>query len=88
MWVANLCFKQYLANEVHQPLNRQGMSLLLHFNYDRSADHLGGCGDIEQEGFPFGRWHQDGCVCEEPLKVLEGFFSLGGPNEALCLPLE
>jgi hypothetical protein len=30
----------------------QGMTLLLPFDYNRGADHLGGCGNVEQEGFP------------------------------------
>jgi hypothetical protein len=40
------------------------MSLLSPFNYNHDADHLSGCGDVEQEGFPFGGWHQDMCVGE------------------------
>jgi hypothetical protein len=29
------------------------MSLVSSFNYNRIVDHMGGCGDVEQEGFPF-----------------------------------
>jgi hypothetical protein len=85
LWVASLCFGQYLTNEVHRHLNNQGMSFLLPFDYNRNTDHLSGCDDVEQEAFPFGGWHQDRRVGEELLKILEGFFGLGGPSEAPSL---
>jgi hypothetical protein len=84
--VAGLCFGQYLANEVYRPLNRQCISFLLPFDYDRGADHLSGCGYVEQEGFQLCGWHQDRRVGEEPLKVPKSFFGLRGLSEALCLP--
>jgi hypothetical protein len=61
--------RQYLAIEVDRLLNMQGMSPLLPFNYNRIADHLSGCGDVEQKGFSFGGWHQNGRIGEEPLKI-------------------
>jgi hypothetical protein len=47
------------------------MSLFLPFNYNHNADHLSGRGDVEQEGFSFGGWHQNGRFGEEPLEILE-----------------
>ena len=47
------------------------------------ADHLGRCGDIEQEGLVHGRGYQDGRIGEQPLESVEGFFGLGGLGKAL-----
>jgi hypothetical protein len=83
-----LCFSQYLTDEVDMPLNMQGMSFLFSLDYDCGADHLGGCGDVEQEGLPFIRGHQNGRVGEELLEVLEGFLGLESLNKVLGLPQE
>jgi hypothetical protein len=86
LWVAGFCFVQYLTNEVDRPLNGQGMSLFSSFDYNRDADHLSGCVDVEQKGFSFGGWHQNECVGEERPKILESFFGLKGPSEAFNFP--
>jgi hypothetical protein len=62
------------------------MPFLSSLDYDRGADHLSGCGYVDQEGFSRGGGHQDGRVCKEHLLVSEGFLGLGGPSEALGLP--
>jgi hypothetical protein len=55
-------------------------------DYDRGADHLSGCGYVDQEGFSRSGGHQDGRMSKERLSVSEGFLGLGGPSEALGLP--
>jgi hypothetical protein len=55
-------------------------------DYDRSADHLSGCGYVNQEGFSRSRGHQDGRISKECFKVSEGLFGLGSPSEAFGLP--
>jgi hypothetical protein len=77
---------QYLADEVDWPLDGQCMPFFSSLNHDRGAKHLGGCGDVDQEGFSGSGGHQDGHVCEERLQVPEGFFGPRGPREALGLP--
>ena len=86
LWVADLGLRQYLADEVDWPLDGQCMLFFLSLGYDRSADHLSGCGYINQEGFSRSGGHQDGRISKECFKVSEGFFGLGGPSEALDLP--
>jgi hypothetical protein len=54
-------------------------------DYDHGADHLSGCGYVDQEDFSRSGGHQDGRVGKECLKVSEGFLGLGGPSEALGL---
>ena len=84
--VADLGFRQYLANEVDWPLNGQCMPLFLPLDHNRGANHLSGRGDVDQEGFS-GSWgHQDRRLREEHLQVPEGFLGLRGPSEALSLP--
>jgi hypothetical protein len=68
---------QYLANEVYQPLNRQGMSLLLPFNYNRDAWHLSGCGDVEQEGFPLEGGTKMGVLVRSLLRFPRASSALG-----------
>jgi hypothetical protein len=85
LWVADLGFGQYLADEVDRPLNGQCMPLFLPLDHNRGANHLSGRGDVDQEGFS-GSWgHQDRRLREERLQVPEGFLSLRGPSEALGL---
>jgi hypothetical protein len=38
------------------------MPLLSSLDYDRDADHLSGCGYVNQEGFSRNGGHQDGCI--------------------------
>jgi hypothetical protein len=86
LWVADLGFGQYLADEVDWPLDGQCMSLFLPLDHNRGANHLSGRGDVDQEGFS-GSWgHQDRRIHEERLQVPEGFLGLRGPSEALDLP--
>src|SRR5688500_7323124 len=86
LWVADLGLGQYLTDEVEWPLDGHCMPLCSSLNHDRSADHLSGSGDVDQEGFSDSGGHQDGRVREERLWVLEGFLGLRGPSEALGLP--
>src|SRR5689334_18191487 len=81
LWVADLGFGQYLADEVDWPLNGQCMPLFLPLNHNPSANHLGGRGDVDQEGFSSSWGHQDRRIREERLQVPEGFLGLGGPSE-------
>jgi hypothetical protein len=46
------------------------MTLLSPFNYDCGADHLGGCGDVEQEGLPFGGGTRMGVLVRSLLRFL------------------
>jgi hypothetical protein len=46
-FAGSVCLGQYLTDEVHMPLNLQGMSFFLSLDYDRGADHLGGRGYVE-----------------------------------------
>jgi hypothetical protein len=86
LWVADLGFGQYLADEVQWPLNGQCTPLFLPFDYNRDANHLSGCSDVDQEGFS-GSWgHQDMRLREERLQVPKGFLGLRGSSEALDLP--
>jgi hypothetical protein len=39
------------ADEVDWPLDEQCMPFFSSLDYDRNADHLSGCGDVNQEGF-------------------------------------
>jgi hypothetical protein len=62
------------------------MPLFSSLDYDRDADHLSGCGYVNQEGFSRSGGYQDGRISMECFKVSEGFFGLEGPSEALGLP--
>jgi hypothetical protein len=53
------------------------MPFLPSLKYDRDADHLSGCGYVDQEGFSRSGGHQDGRVSKE---------CLGDLSEALGLP--
>jgi hypothetical protein len=86
LWVADLGFGQYLADEVDWPLNEQCMPLFSSLDHNRGANHLSGRGDVDQEGFSGSGGHQDGRVREERLHVPEGLLDLRGPSEALDLP--
>jgi hypothetical protein len=86
LWVADLGFGQYLADEVDWPLNGQCMPLFLPLNHNRGANHLSGRGYVDQEGFCGSRGHQDRHLHEERLQVSEGFLGLRGPSEALGFP--
>jgi hypothetical protein len=44
------------------------MPFFLSLDYNCSADHLSGCGYVDQEGFSRGGGHQDGCISEECLR--------------------
>jgi hypothetical protein len=55
----------------------QGMPLLFPLNYDRSADHLGGRGDLEQKGLPFGRGTKMGVLDRSFLRFLRASLDLG-----------
>jgi hypothetical protein len=48
----------------------QGMSLFLSLNHDRGTDPLGGCGDVEQEGLPFGGGTRIGALERSLLRFL------------------
>jgi hypothetical protein len=43
------------------------MPFFLSLDYDRGADHLSGCGYVDQEGFSRSEGHQDGRICKECL---------------------
>jgi hypothetical protein len=43
------------------------MPFFLSLDYDRDADHLSGCGYVDQEGFSCSGGHQDGHACKERL---------------------
>jgi hypothetical protein len=75
-----------MDHEVDRPLDGQCMPLFSSLDYDRGADHLSGCGYVDQEGFSCSGGHQDGRICKECLLVSESFLGLGGPSEALSLP--
>ena len=51
LWVADLGLGQYLTDEVDWPLDGQCMPFFSFLNHDRGANHLGGCGNVDQEGF-------------------------------------
>jgi hypothetical protein len=65
----NHCVQQLLdfADEVDRPLDEQCMPFFSSLDNDRSADHLGGCGDVNQEGFSRSGGHQDGRISKECL---------------------
>src|SRR5690348_15723794 len=88
LWVADLGFGQYLADEVNWPLNGQCMPLFLPLDHNRGANHLSGRGDVDQEGFSVSWRHQDWRLCEERLQVPESFLGLRGPSEAFGLSSE
>jgi hypothetical protein len=52
-------------------------------DYDRDADHLSGCGYVDQEGFSRSGGTKMGALVGS---ASEGFLGLGGPSEALGLP--
>ena len=64
------------------------MPLFLPLGYYSHADHLGRCGDIEQEGLIPGWRYQDGRMGEQCFELGEGFFGLGGPRKAFRFPQE
>ena len=86
LWVVDLGFGQYLADEVDWPLNRQCMPLFLPLDHNRGANHLSGRGDVDKKGFSVRRGHQDRRLCKERLQVPESFLGLRCPSEALGLP--
>ena len=58
------------------------MSLFLPHDYYGCANHLGHCGDVEQEGLALGWWHQDGRIGEQCLELGEGLFGLRSLGKA------
>jgi hypothetical protein len=65
--VADFGLGQYLTDEVDRPLDEQCMPFFSSLDYDRGADHLSGCGYVDQEGFSRSGGHQDGRACKEHL---------------------
>ena len=59
------------------------MALLLSFNNDHRADHLGRHSYVQVEGLAFYGWCENEGMSERCLQPVEGFLSLGGPREAL-----
>jgi len=64
------------------------MALLLSFDNDHRADHLGRRGYVQIEGLAIRGWRENGGVSERCLQPVEGFLSFGGPREALGFPQE
>ena len=64
------------------------MALLLSFDNDHRADHLGRHGYVQIEGLAIRGWRENGGVSERCLQPVEGFLSFGGPREALGFPQE
>ena len=58
------------------------MPLLLPLDYYCRADHLGRCGDVEQEGLALGWWYQDGGLVSNALSLVRASSALGGPGKA------
>jgi hypothetical protein len=49
--VADFGLGKHFADEVDWPLDEQCMPFFSSLDYDRGADHLSGCGYVDQEGF-------------------------------------
>ena len=64
------------------------MALLLSFDHDHSADHLGRRSYVQVEGLAVYGWCENGGMSERCLQPVEGFLSFGGPREALGFPQE
>ena len=56
MGVASLGIRQDLANELHEMLYFEGVSLLFPLYHQGGADHLRGGHNVEQEWLSIGRW--------------------------------
>src|SRR6185437_12506807 len=54
------------------------MDLLLSFNNDHRADHLGRRGYVQIEGLAIRGWRENGGMSERCLQPVEGFLSFGG----------
>jgi hypothetical protein len=57
--VARLGIGQDLADVIDRPLYRQGVPFLRALHDDHGADHLGGRGHVELQGFTVLRWRED-----------------------------
>ena len=77
MGVACLSFGEYFANEVNGSLDRESMPLFLPLDYYCRADHLGRCGDVEQEGLALGWRYQDGGLVSDALSLVRASSASG-----------
>ena len=64
------------------------MTLLLSFDHDHRADHLGRRSYVQIEGLAVRGWRENGGASERRLQPFEGFLGFGGPREALDFPQE
>jgi hypothetical protein len=83
--VARLGVGQDFADVVDQPLDQQGVPFLRALHHDYGADHLGGRGHVELQGFAVLRRREDQGVGQGCLQLVERVLGLGGPGEALVL---
>ena len=67
LWVSCLGFRQHFTDVVHRPLDRQSMALLLSFDNDHRADHLGRRSYVQIEGLAIRGWRENGGVSERCL---------------------
>ena len=79
------CFglREHLADEINRSLGGQSVPLFLPLYHYGGADHLGRCGDVEQEGLVDGQGYQDGRIRELCFESVEGFFGLGSLGKTL-----
>ena len=64
------------------------MALLLSFDHDHRADHLGRRSYVQKEGLAVRGWCENGGMSKRCLQPVEGFLGFGGPREVLGFPQE
>ena len=81
--VASLRIRQDLANEVHEMLYFEGVSLFFLLYHQGGANHLHGGRDVEQKLFPVGQRDQDRGLCQKLHDRVKCFLGLGHPLETV-----
>ena len=85
MGVTSLRIGQDLANEVHETLHFEGVSLFFLLYHQGDADHLCGGRNIEQKRFPVIWGDQDWGLCQELLDLVKCLLGLGRPFKGVGL---
>ena len=85
MGVASLRIGQDLANEVHETLHSEGVSLFFSLHHQGRANHLRGSRNVEQKWFPVGRRDQDRNLHQELLDLIKCLLGLGCPLKMVGL---
>ena len=85
MGVASLRIGQDLANEVHETLHFEGVSLFFSLHHQGGANHLRGGRNVKQKRFFVGRRNQDRGLCQKLLDRVKCLLGLERPFKMVGL---